>query len=171
MKKLTFLLLLTCFWSSAFAQNWDWGGPLDPLQAKMKIRHYRLELELFPESQRIQGSNTITFSADEKLDTLRFQLIDEYEVSKVLMDGRKSNSHTKMTCWISSLWIAPAIRYKSFMGEKHPSLRILPGQEDLPGKKTCWKTTGWVCLVREKGPKFLCLLSTIHPANRVKEWT
>ena len=89
MKKLTFLLLLTCFWSSAFAQNWDWGGPLDPLQAKMKIRHYRLELELLPESQGIQGSNTITFSAAEKLDTLRFQLIDEYEVSKVLIDGKE----------------------------------------------------------------------------------
>lgn len=86
---LTFLCFFFCSFWGAFAQNWDWGGPIDPLQAKMKIRHYRLELELLPESQSIQGSNTITFSADEKLDTLRFQLINEYQVSKVLMDGKE----------------------------------------------------------------------------------
>lgn len=62
---------------------------MDPIQAKMKIRHYRLELEFFPEEQSIMGSNTITFSTEEKLDTLRFQLIDEYSVSRVLMDGRE----------------------------------------------------------------------------------
>lgn len=74
---------------ATFAQNWDWGGPIDPLQQKLKIRHYRLELELFPESQSIQGSNTITFSADEKLDTIRLNLIDEYAVEKVIMDGKE----------------------------------------------------------------------------------
>jgi aminopeptidase N len=45
-------------------------------------------LELLPESKSIQGSNTITFSAEEKLDTLRLNLIDEYQVSKVVMDGK-----------------------------------------------------------------------------------
>ncbi len=73
----------------AFGQDWDWGGPMDPLQKKLKIRHYRLELEILPESQSIQGSNTVTFSAEEKLDTLRLNLIDEYQVDKVLMDGKE----------------------------------------------------------------------------------
>ena len=87
-KYLSILLFVACI-PFSFSQNWDWGGPIDPIQAKMKIRHYRLELELIPETQSIFGSNTITFSTEEKLDTLRFQLIDEYQVSRVLMDGKE----------------------------------------------------------------------------------
>lgn len=89
MRKFTLILAFTLIGPLAFAQNWDWGGPIDPLQQKFKIRHYRLELELFPESQSIKGSNTITFSAEEKLDTLRLNLIDEYVVEKVIMDGKE----------------------------------------------------------------------------------
>lgn len=89
MKKLLPFLLLTFIAQTSFGQNWDWGGPIDPQQQKLSIRHYRLELEFFPETQSIQGSNTITFTASEKLDTLRLNLIDEYEVSQVLMDGNE----------------------------------------------------------------------------------
>jgi aminopeptidase N len=88
MRKFTLFLLFALLSPFVMAQNWDWGGPIDPLQQKLKIRHYRLELELLPESKSIQGSNTITFSAEEKLDTLRLNLIDEYQVSKVVMDGK-----------------------------------------------------------------------------------
>ena len=90
MKKiLLFLLPLLLIHALSKAQSWDWGGPLDPLQAKMHILHYRLDLNLLPEGQALQGSSTITFEATERLDTLRFQLIDAYKVSKVLMDGKE----------------------------------------------------------------------------------
>ena len=89
MKKLLFLLPLLFVTLLIQAQTWDWGGPIDPLQAKFQIQQYRLELEIFPETQSIAGRSTITFSSLEKLDTLRFQLIDQYQVSKVLMDGRE----------------------------------------------------------------------------------
>ncbi|GAA0880501.1 M1 family metallopeptidase [Algoriphagus jejuensis] len=89
MKKPAILSILTLFAQLTLAQGWDWGGPMDPLQQKFKVRHYRLELEFFPETQSIQGSNTITFSADEKLDTLRLNLIDVYQVEKVLMGGKE----------------------------------------------------------------------------------
>lgn len=89
MRKFYLILLFALITPFTFAQNWDWGGPVDPLQQKLKIRHYRLELELLPESQSIQGSNTITFSAEEKLDTIRLNLIDEYAVEKVIMDGKE----------------------------------------------------------------------------------
>jgi aminopeptidase N len=84
---LSFLFLILIH--PSFAQNWDWGGPKDPLQQKFKVKHYRLELEFLPETKSIKGSNTITFSAAEKLDTLRLNLIDEYQVEKVLMDGKE----------------------------------------------------------------------------------
>ena len=89
MKKILFIVLFVLSAQSSFSQNWDWGGPIDPLQQKFKIRHYRLELELFPENQSIQGSNTITLSAQEKLDTIRLNLINEYAVEKVIMDGKE----------------------------------------------------------------------------------
>lgn len=75
--------------SLSFGQNWDWGGPIDPLQAKFKVLHYQLELEVIPETKSIQGKNMITFEASEKLDTLRLNLIDEYKVEKVLMNGQE----------------------------------------------------------------------------------
>jgi hypothetical protein len=76
MKKLLLILPLLFVVHLIQAQTWDWGGPVDPLQAKFQIQRYRLELEIFPETQSIAGQSTITFSANEKLDTLRFQLID-----------------------------------------------------------------------------------------------
>jgi aminopeptidase N len=84
------ILIILCLASSisfGFAQNWDWGGPIDPLQEKFKIEHYRLEIELLPETQSIKGKSTVTFSAPEKLDILRLDLIDQYTVSSVRMNG------------------------------------------------------------------------------------
>lgn len=90
MKRYSFLIILFMLLSHlSFSQNWDWGGPVDPLQQKFKILHYTLNLELLPETQSIAGSNTIIFEAKEKLDTIRLQLIDEYTVSNVTMNGEK----------------------------------------------------------------------------------
>ncbi len=72
MKKLLFFIPLLFVVQLIHAQTWDWGGPLDPLQAKFQIQQYRLELDIFPETQSIAGQSTITFMASEKLDTLRF---------------------------------------------------------------------------------------------------
>jgi aminopeptidase N len=85
----TFCLLFLSITSPVFSQNWDWGGPIDPLQQKFEVKHYRLNLEILPETRSIRGSNTITFSSPEKLDTLRLNLIDEYKVEKVLMNGEE----------------------------------------------------------------------------------
>lgn len=90
MKRYSFLFTLLFLLSHvSFSQNWDWGGPIDPLQKKFKVLHYKLELELLPETKSIAGSNTVTFEAKEKLDTIRLQLISAYEVSNVTMNGEK----------------------------------------------------------------------------------
>ncbi|WP_373396758.1 M1 family metallopeptidase [Algoriphagus halophilus] len=87
MLKSIFSLLIVFFSiSSSYSQNWDWGGPMDPLQEKFKVLHYQLELEILLDSKSIKGKNKVTFDAPEKLDTLRLNLIDEYEVSRVLMN-------------------------------------------------------------------------------------
>jgi len=89
MKKIFFNVFFLLVFGQLNAQNWDWGGPIDPLQAKFKVLHYRLELEILPDTQIIQGSSTMTFSAEESLDTLRLNLINSYQVKKVVMDGKE----------------------------------------------------------------------------------
>ena len=85
-----FLFLLSSnFAFSQIQKNWTWGGAIDPLQAKFQVMHYRLELEIFPEKQEIHGSNKVTFTSKERLDTLRLNLIEEYTVSKIIMDGKE----------------------------------------------------------------------------------
>ncbi len=59
---------------------------MDPLQKQFKIHHYQLEIELLPESQSIKGKSTVTFSAPEKLEVLRLDLINDYLVSSVKMN-------------------------------------------------------------------------------------
>lgn len=86
MKYLGFFLLVYFSAIVAFSQeptDWTWGGPIDPLQEKIKIEHYELNLEFVPEKQWIQGSVKVSFECNEKLDTLRLNLIESYEVTKV----------------------------------------------------------------------------------------
>lgn len=93
MKTLGFLALSAFISFSAFAQNWDWGGQIDPLQEKFEVKQYRLELEILPDLRIIRGSNTITFHSDQNLDTLRLNLIDSYQVNKVIMNGQEVRFH------------------------------------------------------------------------------
>lgn len=87
MKTLIFCLISIFFHHIAFAQSWDWGGKMDPLQEKFQVKKYQLDLEINPTSRSIRGSNTITFHAAVILDTLRLNLISGYHVRKVLMNG------------------------------------------------------------------------------------
>lgn len=88
MKNLLFFtsLFLISFVSQA-QKNWDWGGPMDPLQKKFQVRHYALDLAIDPESRSLNGTSTVTFDSEEELEILRLNLINEYTVSKVLMNG------------------------------------------------------------------------------------
>jgi aminopeptidase N len=83
------LILFPEFTYAQIQKNWNWGGPIDPLQAKYQVIHYQLELEIFPIDQEIKGKNKIAFQSQQKLDTLRLNLIEEFEVSKVLMEGQE----------------------------------------------------------------------------------
>ena len=82
----SFLILFLVCVSAVIAQetvDWAWGGPIDPLQEKITIKHYELALEFIPEKQWIQGSVKVSFDCGQKLDTLRLNLIESYEVTKV----------------------------------------------------------------------------------------
>jgi len=80
---LLFFLATTLGVLSQQTNDWTWGGPIDPLQEKITIKHYQLDLEFTPEKQWIQGSVKVSFDCRQKLDTLRLNLIASYEVTKV----------------------------------------------------------------------------------------
>src|SRR5690606_17022701 len=80
---LLFFLATTLGVLSQQTNDWTWGGPIDPLQEKITIKHYQLDLEFTPEKQWIQGSVKVSFDCGQKLDTLRLNLIASYEVTKV----------------------------------------------------------------------------------------
>lgn len=86
MRYLAFLFLLyitTAVGLAQSANDWSWGGPIDPLQERVKIEHYELKLEFDPETQAIEGSVKVSFACKIDLDTLRLNLIDAYQVTKV----------------------------------------------------------------------------------------
>lgn len=87
MKNFILTTFLFFFYQVIFGQSWDWGGKMDPLQQKFHVEKYRLALEILPTTRSIRGSNTIIFHSDEVLDTLRLNLISEYQVQKVRMNG------------------------------------------------------------------------------------
>ncbi len=90
MKKISILFLIISFHLSCFGQkNWDWGGPKDPLQEKFEVLHYTLDLEILPEIKSLSGKSIVRFHSDEALETLRLNLINEYVVSKVMMNGQE----------------------------------------------------------------------------------
>ncbi|KEO73004.1 M1 family metallopeptidase [Anditalea andensis] len=86
MKHFSFLLIAFLIASSVFGQdqqNWTWGGPIDPLQARYEVQRYTLSLAFFPDTQEIHGSNLVEIACDGRLDTLRLNLINRYTVHKV----------------------------------------------------------------------------------------
>ncbi|MCC5938617.1 MAG: M1 family metallopeptidase [Lunatimonas sp.] len=87
---------LTALWlcslvtlGGAFGQqpSWNWGGPLDPVQATFDITMVYLELEILPEEKAITGSATLSLEYVSDTDQLRFQLIDAYTVDRVEAEG------------------------------------------------------------------------------------
>lgn len=68
------ILALVC--ASALAQEagLDSGGPLSTAQAAYDVRHYALDLRIFPDSQRIGGSLTVTADLVAAVDHLELDL-------------------------------------------------------------------------------------------------
>ncbi|QDH78169.1 M1 family metallopeptidase [Echinicola soli] len=77
-----FLLLA----NDVFAQKdagWMWGGQMDPLQEQFQVVHYSLDLEILPRIQGINAVMEMTYNPLGSLDTLRLDLISNYEVTRV----------------------------------------------------------------------------------------
>jgi aminopeptidase N len=64
------------------------GGKLNPLQAMMDIRHYTIDLEVDIAKQSIAGFTEVNLNLSQKTDTILFDLIHLYKVTKVKVNDK-----------------------------------------------------------------------------------
>ena len=77
------------------SQMLDSGGALPASKAAYDIRHFDLSVQVFPDEQRIQGSNTITVETVSELGRFEINLDNHLEVEMVTVDGAVSpHSHS-----------------------------------------------------------------------------
>jgi aminopeptidase N len=67
-------------------QTWISGGKLNPLQANMDIRHYTLSLDIDIPNQAINGFVEASLLLDHQTDTVLFDLIDRFTVTRITVD-------------------------------------------------------------------------------------
>ncbi len=65
------------------------GGKLKPEQAIMDIRHYTIQLGIDFNQHAIEGSTTIDFILSKPTRVLLFDLMDDYKIKNILVNGKK----------------------------------------------------------------------------------
>jgi len=72
-------------------QHWNSGGKLNPIQANMDVRHYTLSLDVDIPNQAIHGFVETDLVLTKPADTILFDLIDRFEVTKIMVEKRVVN--------------------------------------------------------------------------------
>ena len=87
--RILFFIIMLFLTGYIYAQDLKSGGILKPEQEVMDIRHYKLELEVDPSSQSIDGNTVITLITSEPVKLLLFDLVNLLEVRKVWVNGKE----------------------------------------------------------------------------------
>lgn len=80
------------------AAHADWestarmGGPLRPAQAAYDVRHYDLDIAIFPDDKRVAGSNAIRVNVVLPLDVFEIPLDHRLELGDVTVDGKPAGT-------------------------------------------------------------------------------
>lgn len=78
-------------------------GSITKERAWWDLTYYHLDLEVFPEEQRIAGSNVITYKVLNAHDVLQFDLQRPLKVTKVLQNGRELDFRQEGNAYFVSL--------------------------------------------------------------------
>jgi len=79
------------------------GGKLNPLQAIMDIRHYTISLDVDIDNKKIKGFTETEIILSQKTDTILFDLIFLYQVSKIKVNNKPVRFvHTNDKIYITS---------------------------------------------------------------------
>lgn len=108
------------------------GGPLRPLMAAYDVRRYDLGIEVFPETESIRGSNTVTVEILSPLEQFEIHLDNRLTVDAVIVDGKTGlpfrHADGRISIDLESAWAA---------GERHLV------QIDYHGKPMVAPTPPW----------------------------
>lgn len=92
---ISFLFILcmpfSLLWSQSRNTNFETsGGPQDPLQSIMDIRHYTLALDVDVEQKKISGYTVIDLILSQPTDTLLFNLAHQMVVKKITVANKSA---------------------------------------------------------------------------------
>ncbi|MCB0282934.1 MAG: M1 family metallopeptidase [Calditrichaeota bacterium] len=98
------LLLAGLYWYyGGFGSEYPSGGKLSSLEAQYNVSFYDINLEIDPQSKSIAGYTEIKITTCSDLDTIEFDLIDNYSISKIMVNS----IHTKYLHENHKLFIFP----------------------------------------------------------------
>ena len=81
--------LILYFYYGGFGSQFPSGGKLSANQAKYDVHFYDINLEIDLEEEAISGNTTVLVSLkDISLDTLELDLIDNFEISAILINNK-----------------------------------------------------------------------------------
>ncbi len=63
-------------------------GMLTPLRTCFDVKHYDLTVKIFPDSQRIEGVNIITFQAERNFETMQLDFFENMPIESITLGGQ-----------------------------------------------------------------------------------
>ncbi len=96
-----YILLLCCLWwgctlqAQQFTRQDSLRGSITPERAWWDVKKYDLTVQVFPETQRISGRNTISFEALEKGKILQIDLQSPMQIDRVLFKEKEVDVTTE----------------------------------------------------------------------------
>ena len=111
--KYSSLIITGLLYSNLFlyAQGYTSGGILHPNQASYDVTYYDLSFHIDPEKKFLKGTTKAYINILEKVDSLKFDLVNAFTVRDVKANERRvSFNHKNDVLWVD---IPPYIKGKS----------------------------------------------------------
>ena len=136
-----FLFLGISVSAQQFTRQDTLRGSITPERAWWDLKHYDIEVEVFPSTEMIQGINTMSYTALTEGDVLQIDLQEPMKLDKVIQDDKE----LKFTSEGSAHFIQ--LPKKQFKGEEYKVImhfsgkpRMHLGMADFLGRKTKMET-------------------------------
>lgn len=84
-----FLGSFSAFCQQTFTRADTLRGSITPERAWWDLNHYHLEVEIFPDSKSIKGSNTVRYQVINEAQILQIDLQDPLKITSVTQDGQE----------------------------------------------------------------------------------
>ena len=128
--KYSSLFITALLYSNLFlyAQGYTSGGILHPNQASYDVTYYDLDFYIDPEKQFLKGTTTAHINILERVDSLKFDLVNAFTVRDVKANERRVPfNHKNDALWVD---IPPYIQGKSSIiqvkYDGHPPTAVNP---------------------------------------------